>query len=313
MKNNSIIANRLQKNLKKLKSWAKEQNIEAFRLYQKDIPEYPYIIDIYKDYALVYEKGRKLDEEMAGVREKHLGEVINAIKDTLEIPEAKIIFKKREIQKGKSQYEKNDDEDERIIIKERTALFYINLYDYLDTGLFLDHRPLRKIINKESKNKRVLNLFSYTGSISIAAAQGGASHVTTVDMSNTYINWAKDNFRLNHLMINAHSFVTKNTFDFLREDQSSYDTIILDPPSFSNSKKMDGSFDVQRDHTTLIHLCMNRLTKDGTLYFSNNFRKFKLDEVLNKTYQVNDISLKTIPRDFRDLKIHNCYTLKHKS
>jgi len=311
MKNNSIIANRLIKNYKKLKSWTKQESIESFRLYEKDIPEYPYIIDVYKDYALIYEKGKKVDDDLIGTRQKHLGEIIQAVKDLLDIPESKVILKKREVQAGKSQYEQNDDEDERIIVKERNALFYINLYDYLDTGLFLDHRPLRKIINKSSKDKKVLNLFSYTGSISVAAALGGG-HVTTVDMSNTYINWSKDNFRLNHLMFSNHIFATKNTFDFLREDQSTYDIIILDPPSFSNSKKMDGTFDVQRDHAILVHLCMNRLSKNGVLYFSNNFRKFKLDDEISATYQTRDITERSIPRDFRDPKIHCLFTIEHK-
>lgn len=309
MKNNSIIANRLAKNFKKLKKWAKSEKIDAYRIYEKDIPEFPYIIDIYKDYALIYEKGKKLDIEDENLRQKHLGQIYSALSEVIGIEEANIILKKREVQKGTQQYEKNDDEDERITVQERFALFYINLYDYLDTGLFLDHRPLRKIINKESKNKKVLNLFAYTGSISVAAALGGG-HVTTVDMSNTYINWAKDNFRLNHLMFNQHNFIVKNAFEFLKEDQQKYDIIILDPPSFSNSKKMDGTFDIQRDHAGLIDLCMFRLNKGGTLYFSNNFRKFKMDEKVQEKYKIKDITLKSIPKDFRDLKIHSCFEIE---
>src|SRR5690606_33295299 len=196
----------------------------------------PYIIDVYKDHAIIYEKGLHTDLVEEEIRQKHLGEAYNAIKDVLKISEDKIVLKKREKQKGKEQYEKEDDSKNFFIVKEGPALFKINLYDYLDTGLFLDHRPLRKIIRKESKNKEVLNLFAYTGSISIAAALGGG-HVTTVDMSKTYINWAKDNFRLNHQMIDGHRFVAENAFDFLRSDESKYDIIILDPPSFSNSKR----------------------------------------------------------------------------
>lgn len=308
MENNSIIHNRLKKNHKKLKSWLKQESIEAYRLYEKDIPEYPYIVDIYKDNAVVYEKGKKLEDDEQNLRHKHLGQVFDAIKQTVGIEESKIIFKKREVQKGNFQYEKEDDEDQRIIVRERNALFYINLYDYLDTGLFLDHRPLRKMIHKEAKSKKVLNLFAYTGSISVAAALGGA-HVTTVDMSNTYINWAYDNFRLNGIQFSAHRFEAKNVFDFLKEDQGVYDIIILDPPSFSNSKKMDGTFDVQRDHKGLVDLCMNRLAEGGKLYFSNNFRKFKLDQAILDQHQVRDITKISIPRDFRDGKIHCCFEI----
>lgn len=312
MENNSIIQNRLKKNHKKLKSWLSQENIDAFRLYEKDIPEYPYIVDIYKNYALIYEKGKKLEEQEQGLRHKHLGQLFDAIKTICNIPEDRIILKKREVQKGKSQYEKEDDEDERLIVYEGKAKFYVNLYDYLDTGLFLDHRPLRKIIFKESKDKKVLNLFAYTGSISIAAALGGG-HVTTVDMSKTYINWAYDNFRLNNIQFSAHNFVAENTFDFLKKDTGSYDIIILDPPSFSNSKRMDGTFDVQRDHRGLIDLCMNRLNDNGKLYFSNNFRKFKLDSEISEQYLAKDITKKSIPRDFRDEKIHVCFEITKKS
>ncbi len=310
MKNTSIIANRMAKNLKKLKKWLDRESIQAYRLYDRDIPEYPYIVDIYSDYALVYERGKKLEDDEHSLRAKHMGEVYNAIKDVLGISEERIILKKREVQKGTFQYEKNDDEDERITVKERKFLYHINLYDYLDTGLFLDHRPLRNIIYKDSKNKKVLNLFAYTGSISVAAAMGGA-HVTTVDMSNTYLNWAKDNFRLNHIQFSSHSFVKANTFDFLRSDQDKYDIIICDPPSFSNSKSMDGTFDVGRDHAGLILMCMNRLKDDGILYFSNNLRSFRMDKEILEKYKVKDITLKSIPQDFRDLKIHTCFEIKN--
>lgn len=311
MDNNSIIHNRLKKNFKKLKGWLKQESIEAYRLYEKDIPEYPYIVDIYKNYAVIYEKGKKLEDEEMGMRQKHLNQVFSAISSAIGIEDDHIILKKREVQKGKSQYEKNDDEDERIVVRERSSSFYVNLYDYLDTGLFLDHRPLRKKINAEAKGKEVLNLFSYTGSISVAAALGGAT-VTTVDMSKTYINWAYDNFRLNGIQFSAHHFIAKNTFDFLKEDQKQYDIIVLDPPSFSNSKRMDGTFDIQRDHAGLIDLSMLRLKESGKLYFSNNFRKFKLDDKIKEQYSVKDISQSSIPRDFRDQKIHQCFEITKK-
>jgi 23S rRNA (cytosine1962-C5)-methyltransferase/23S rRNA (guanine2445-N2)-methyltransferase / 23S rRNA (guanine2069-N7)-methyltransferase len=309
MKNNSIIANRMAKNFKKIRKWLDKESIQAFRLYDRDIPEFPYIVDIYLNYAVVFERGKKLEEEELNLRAKHIGALFEAIKEVMDIPEERIVLKRREVKEGTEQYEKEDDENEKLTIKERKALFYVNLYDYLDTGLFLDHRPLRKMMLENSTDKEVLNLFAYTGSISVAAALGGG-HVTTVDMSNTYLNWAKDNFRLNHLMFKDHIFIKQNAFDFLRSDQKKYDTIICDPPSFSNSKSMDGTFSVGRDHAGLIQMCINLLKDDGVLYFSTNLRKFRLDEEVSKSFKVKDITLRTIPQDYRDLKVHTCFEIR---
>jgi len=311
MENSSIIENRLRKNHKKLAKWLAKEQIAAYRIYDKDIPEYPYIVDVYNNFALVFEKGKKLDDSEQNLRSKHMNELFSAITEVLGIKDADIILKKREIQKGVQQYEQIDKSENLIQVYEHSAKLHINLYDYLDTGLFLDHRPLRKIIKTTAKDKKVLNLFSYTGSISVMAALGGG-HVTTVDMSKTYVNWSMDNFRLNSITIRDHVFVMKNAFDFLKENQHKYDIIILDPPSFSNSKRMDGTFDVQRDHPGLIDLCMNRLSADGVLYFSNNNRKFKMDSKTSGQYFVKDITKKTIPQDFRDLKIHQCYEIRAK-
>ncbi len=299
----------MAKNFKKLRKWLDKESIQAFRLYDRDIPEYPYIVDIYLNNAVVFERGKKLEDEELNLRAKHIGAVFEAIKEVMNIPEERIILKRREVKEGIEQYEKEDDEGEKLTVKERKCLFYVNLYDYLDTGLFLDHRPLRKMVNETSKDKEVLNIFAYTGSISVAAAIGGG-HVTTVDMSNTYLNWAKDNFRLNHLMFKDHIFVKQNAFDFLRSDRKKYDTIICDPPSFSNSKSMDGTFSVGRDHAGLIQMCMNLLKDDGLLYFSTNLRNFRLDTEVSETFKVKDITLKSIPQDYRDLKVHTCFEIK---
>jgi 23S rRNA (cytosine1962-C5)-methyltransferase len=306
---NSIVANRMAKNYKKLRKWLDRESIQAFRLYDRDIPEIPYIIDIYSNYAVVFERGKKLDDDELGLRAKHLGAIYEAIKLVMGIPEENIIFKKREVQKGEFQYEKEDDEDKRMTIKEGKCLFAVNLSDYLDTGLFLDHRSLRKKINETSKDKQVLNLFAYTGSHSVAAALGGAT-VTTVEMSNTYLNWTKDNFRLNHLMIRDHIFHKQNTFDFLKEDPHFYDMIICDPPSFSNSKSMNGSFSVGRDHAGLLKMCMNRLKEDGVLHFSTNLRSFRLDQEIKDQFLVRDLTVKSIPLDYRDQKIHTCFEIR---
>lgn len=311
MQTNTPFSNRITKNLRKISKWLNSEKIEAYRIYDKDIPEFPYIVDIYKDHAIVYERGLSSQKVSPDVRNKHLNQVFAAIENTLKISSNKIVLKQRQVQKGAQQYEKISSTNNRFIVKEGELDFYVNLYDYLDTGLFLDHRPLRKMILESSNNKKVLNLFAYTGSISVAAACSGGK-VTTVDMSNTYINWSKDNFRLNDLRIDDHKFVRENVFDFLRQAQEKFDTIILDPPSFSNSKKMQGSFDVQRDHTGLIHMCMKCLTKDGVLFFSNNNRKFKIDVEISSRYAVKDITNFTIPKDFRDRKIHHCFKISNR-
>lgn len=308
MQTNTPFSNRITKNLRKISKWLKRERIEAYRLYDKDIPEFPYIVDIYRDYAIIYERGISSQKVSPDIRNKHLNQVFAAIENVLKISSDKIVLKQRQVQKGSQQYEKINTTNNRLIVSEGELDFYVNPFDYLDTGLFLDHRSLRRVVLESNNNKKVLNLFAYTGSISVAAACSGAT-VTTVDMSNTYINWAKDNFRLNDLRIDDHKFVRENVFDFLRQVREKFDTIILDPPSFSNSKKMQGSFDVQRDHSGLIHMCMKCLNQDGVLFFSNNNRKFKIDAEISNQYEVKDITDSTIPKDFRDRKIHCCFKI----
>ncbi|MCO4754081.1 MAG: class I SAM-dependent methyltransferase [Bacteriovoracaceae bacterium] len=314
MEDKTTIQNRLLKNFKKLKKWINQNNIEAYRLYDKDIPQYPYIIDIYKDSAIVWEKGKKLEptEENQSKVEQHRSDIIQAIQQSMGIERSNIYLKVRQVQKGKNQYETITSQDQTMVVTENGCKYKVNLTDYLDSGLFLDHRPMRETFREISRNKSVLNLFCYTGSFSIASALG-KGQVTSVDMSKTYLNWAKDNFRLNNLTIGSHRFFHSDTFEFLKSDDETYDLIFCDPPSFSNSKRMEGSFDVQRDHTGLVRLCMARLNKGGELYFSNNFRKFKIDEELLREFEIKDISLKTIPRDFTDLKIHHCFKITAKN
>lgn len=309
MENNIAIKNRLLKNFKRLQSYVKQEKLQAYRLYDRDIPEYPYIVDFFGDYAIIYERGLKDELVPEATRTKHFEELVDSLQSDFKKSDDLIIFKKRERQKGKEQYEKHGVRNDFFEIKEGNFSFWINPYDYLDVGLFLDHRPLRKMLNKSSKGKKILNLFSYTGSISVACALGGG-RVTSVDLSNTYSLWAMDNFRLNDIDPKLHTFVVQDVFQFLKNDKNFYDIIILDPPSFSNSKKIEGSFDVQRDHLALVQLCMNRLAQDGVLYFSNNHRKFKLADEIKDLYEVKDISQKTIPPDFRDEKIHKCFEIK---
>ncbi len=305
-----MLQNRVIKNHKKLKKYLKTDNIEAYRLYDRDMPEYPFIIDILKDYVDIYEKGKTgVDEQ---TRQTTTTIVKNAL-NNIGFSNDKIILKTRSSKTEKTQYEKFDNRQEFFPIQEGKMKFWLNPFDYLDYGLFLDHRPLRKDFAKQNQSLKALNLFAYTGSISVALALGG-SIVTTVDMSNTYVNWAQQNFLLNELDILEHEFIRADVLKWINIQQTgTYDLIILDPPTFSNSKKMQSSFDVQRDQVELVTKCMKLLSPDGELIFSNNKRNFKLEATLSEKFDVQDISLQTIPLDFRDQKIHKCFKIRFNS
>lgn len=304
-----MIKNRLEKNYKKLKSWSERHQIEAFRLYDRDIPEYPFIVDVYKDRYVIYDKSEFFKDK----DKNHLPHVVEALKALFKCTDEKIVIKKRERQEGLKQYEKLDAKEETFVVRESQALFKINLYDYLDTGLFLDHRPMRQKVFKTAGDKKFLNLFCYTGSVSVFAALAGA-RTTSVDMSQTYLRWAQDNFELNDIDLGAHSFINADVLEWLRtsRDQKSFDMVFLDPPTFSNSKKMEDTFEVERDQDFLVDSCMSMLNDGGTLYFSNNKRKFKLSANILSKYTVKDISEDSIPQDFHDKKIHNCFEIKNK-
>jgi 23S rRNA (cytosine1962-C5)-methyltransferase/23S rRNA (guanine2445-N2)-methyltransferase / 23S rRNA (guanine2069-N7)-methyltransferase len=307
MADQKIIQNRIEKNYKHRLKWARRSGIEAFRIYEKDIPEFPFIVDIYGPYAVVFHKG---DDEIDAEKPEHFDYILSAVKNVLNIPEANLIIKERS-RKRDGQYEKLNELQEYISVKEHQASFLINLHDYLDTGLFLDHRPMRQIIYKEAKGKKVLNLFSYTGSVSVMAALGGASHVTSVDMSQTYQEWARKNFSHNNISLKEHNFIVQSAMEYLEKANTKFDLIFLDPPTFSNSKKMTEDFEVEKDHVNLIKQCLNILSLEGTLYFSNNKRKFKLDPIVSTLCNIVDVTPKTIPEDFRDQKIHHCYKITH--
>lgn len=304
-----MIKNRLEKNYKKLKAWAERNKIEAFRVYDRDIPEYPYIVDLYKDHVLIYDKTDPFKDK----DKNFLPHVIEASKILFKVDEANILVKKRERQEGNNQYEKLDSTDQSFVVRESQALLKVNLKDYLDTGLFLDHRPIRQTIFKGAAGKRFLNLFCYTGSVSVFAALAGAS-TTNVDMSKNYISWAQDNFDLNNIDLGDHSFIVANALQWMHEhrQQRKWDMIFLDPPTFSNSKKMSEDFEVERDQGFLIDTAMSMLKPDGILYFSNNKRKFKLESRMMNDYQIKDMSLESIPQDFHDKKIHQCYEIRMK-
>lgn len=302
-----MIKNRLEKNLKKLRPWAERHQIEAYRVYDRDIPEYPFIVDIYKNYYLIHDRRDFIKDK----DKDHLPHVIQALKTLFACNDEQIIFKQRQRQEGLNQYEKLGQENRSLIVQESQARFKVNLWDYLDTGLFLDHRPIRQTIYKKSAQKRFLNLFCYTGAVSVFAALGKAT-TTSVDMSQTYIKWAQENFELNALNLTDHQFIQADVIEWLRTQKPAplYDMIFLDPPTFSNSKRMDGTFEVERDQEFLIESCMNLLAPQGVLYFSNNKRKFKLAENLLQKYLIRDITKESIPMDFHDQKIHCCFEIR---
>lgn len=306
-----MIENRILKNFNKLKAWSEKHKIEAYRIYDRDIPEFPFIVDRYKDYFVIHDKSQSIDAE-----KNHLPLLLTALKNIFKINDDKhILFKQRRQQKGFDQYQKLSDENKKIVVLENGIPLLVNLWDYLDTGLFLDHRPMRYQFLKATQTKRFLNLFCYTGSVSVMAALSGAT-TFSVDMSGTYLDWAKENFKQNNLEIKDHFFFEEDVLEFIKncknwpEFKASFDTIFLDPPTFSNSKKMEGTFEVERDQELLVESLMPLLKPDGILYFSNNKRDFKISKKLESEYQIKNITAKTIPIDFHDQKIHHCFEIK---
>jgi len=309
----SAFANRLKKNLQGLKSWVKQNNIEAYRAYDADIPEYNVAVDVYPSHAVIYEYAapKNVDEKVA---EKRLQDVITLTAQTLDVAPENVAVKVRKRQKGENQYEVLSRQDRVMEVNEFGAKFKVNLFDYLDTGLFLDHRLARRYIQENAKDKRFLNLFSYTGSASVHAALGGAKSVVTVDMSRTYLKWAEENFALNNLKSPRYRFEQADCLKWLEHAQGQYDLIFLDPPTFSNSKRMQAVFDVQRDHIQLFSWVKKILSSNGTLLFSNNKRGFEIDELglMGLGLKAQCISDKTISPDFkRNKQIHNSWLITH--
>lgn len=318
-----MLVNRLQKNLKQLEKWAKKNNVTSYRLYDADMPEYSAAIDIYRGrtqpnrpetlfaHVQEYAAPKSVDEEKAAAR---FAEIEQAVPFALDIPDANISYKQRRRNRGISQYEKLNERPTGDVfsVQEGTARLHINLWQYLDTGLFLDHRPVRLMIANMAKDKRFLNLFCYTATASVHAAMGGARYTVSVDMSNTYLNWARKNFALNGLSESRNRLEQADCLQWLEDNNQQFDLILLDPPSFSNSKRMEDVLDVQRDHVAMIHHAMRALSEEGTLIFSNNLRSFKLDEAALTAYRIENITNKTIDEDFkRNAKIHQCWLIRH--
>lgn len=306
-------ANRLRKNLKKLEKWARQEGIACYRLYDADLPEYNVAVDRYGEWVVVQEYAPPKTIDAAKARQR-LFDVIGATLSVLELPANRLVLKTRERQKGKNQYQKLGEKGDFFEVQEYNARLLVNLTDYLDTGLFLDHRIARHMLGKMSKDKDFLNLFSYTGTASVHAGLGGARSTTTVDMSRTYLEWAERNLRLNGLTGRQHRLMQADCLSWLRESDETFDLIFIDPPTFSNSKRMEEDFDVQRDHIMLMRNLKRLLRAGGTVMFSNNKRGFKMDleGLASLGLKAQDITQKTLSQDFaRNRQIHNCWLITH--
>ncbi len=307
----SAFSNRLRKNYRHWSKWARRNEISCYRLYDRDVPEYPFVIDLYGDQVHLQEveTGWQIEDDLYRA---WLDSVVAACAEVLQLPAAAIHLKQRRRQKGLDQYEKTGQVGEDFVVEEGGLKFSVNLDQYLDVGLFLDHRNTRAMVRQEAKGKHFLNLFAYTGSFTVYAAHGGAASSVTVDMSNTYQAWTQRNLQLNGLAGPQHQLVRADVFRYLDEAVAAgqqFDLIVMDPPTFSNSAKMQGVLDVQRDHVWLIDQCLSLLSANGVLYFSNNLRSFVFDERLPDRCQAVEISSRSVPEDFRNKKIHRCWKI----
>lgn len=315
-----MVANRLRKNLKKLAPWLKREGVSCYRAYDADLPEYSAAIDVYAaaDSALAEDRGLWLHvQEYQAPRDipeettrRRLSELLQAAMAVFELPRARIALKTRAPQTRTSRYQKQDLRGHWLPVEEDGLKLQVNLFDYLDTGLFLDHRPARRLIRQQARGKRVLNLFCYTGVASVHAAAGGAASTTSVDLSATYLEWAARNLGMNGYTGERHRLIQADVLAWLAQNRERFELIFCDPPTFSNSARA-ADFDMQRDHARLIRLCMDRLVPGGQLLFSNNFRRFRMDAGIEADFQVEEIGAPSVPPDFaRDPKIHRAFWIR---
>jgi 23S rRNA (guanine2445-N2)-methyltransferase / 23S rRNA (guanine2069-N7)-methyltransferase len=311
-----MFANRLRKNLKLLGSWAERERIECFRVYDADMPEYAFAIDLYgregrHAYVQEYAPPKSIDRE--GARERRR-EVLAVLPDVLEVPLTQVHSRVRRPQKGREQYEQRESAAERHVVREGGLKFWVNFRDYLDTGLFLDHRIVRQLVRESARGADFLNLFCYTGSATVYAAAGGARSTSSVDLSNTYLEWARANLLLNGFGGPEHELIRADCLQWLQAQEvwgARFDLIFVDPPTFSNSKRMEGVLDVQRDHVGMIRRSLKLLRPGGRLIFSANYTRFKLDAAALADLRVEDITAATIPKDFeRHASVHRCYLIR---
>ena len=307
-----MFTNRLSKVYKHVGKQAKKQGITCYRVYDHDIPEFPLCIEFYEDnlYIAEYKRRHNMTEEE---HELWLEEVIVLVSELLQVHPDNIYLRQRQRKPGRlGQYQRVAEKEEFFTVNENGLQFKVNLTDYLDTGLFLDHRVTRSMVREQAADKRVLNLFCYTGSFSVYAAAGNAAKVTSVDLSKTYLAWARDNMKLN-------GFLKSATDDFVHADvmqwlggiaPDSYDLIVMDPPTFSNSKRMKDFLDIQRDHVLLINQVMSSLANGGVLFFSTNFTRFQLDRDNIRAQVIKDITRLTTPFDFQGKLKRWCFRME---
>lgn len=306
-----MFRNRLLKMFRHTAKLAKRQGITCYRIYDHDLPEFPFCIELYEDkvYLAEYQRRHGMSEEE---HEAWLESCVPVISGILDVPDDRIYFRQRRRKAGRQdQYEKLAGEQEFFEVREAGLSFKVNLTDYLDTGLFLDHRITRGMVREEAAGRRVLNLFCYTGSFSVYAAAGGAVAVDSVDLSKTYLGWAEANMELNVPIDPARQrFIHADVLQWLDEvPAGSYDLVILDPPTFSNSKRMKDFLDIQRDHAELINKTLRAMTAGGTLYFSTNYRKFQLEADKINAAAIKDITKATTPFDFQGKLFRWCYRI----
>jgi len=306
-----MFRNRLAKVYRHIGKQAKRLGITCYRVYDHDLPEFPFCIEFYGDklYVAEYKRRHNMTEEE---HDEWMEKSIEVICEILSVSKENIFLKLRQRKPGRlGQYQKFDEVQHEFVIEENGLKFIVNLSDYLDTGLFLDHRLTRERVRTEAKDKKVLNLFAYTGSFSVYAAAGRASEVVTVDLSKTYLNWAERNMQLNGLSNEStYKFIHADVLQYLKTLPSAYfDLIVMDPPTFSNSKRMEDFLDIQRDHVELINNCMAGLKAGGILYFSTNFRRFALDKESIKADSVKDITKATTPFDFAGRLFRYCFQI----
>jgi 23S rRNA (cytosine1962-C5)-methyltransferase len=307
-----MFENRLRKNVKHFRKWARARGLTAYRVYDRDVPEYTYAVDVYADrvHLVEYPRRRALKS-----LEEQRAEVLATVTAVLEVPPERIHVKTHLPQPwGRSQYGRVGEGTERLVVEEQGLKFWVNLGDYLDTGLFMDHRLTRARVRDEAKGRSFLNLFCYTGAFTVYAAAGGASRTLSVDLSNTYLDWAEENLALNGLSDTRHTLLRADAMawvqDQRREPGQLFDLVVCDPPSFSTSKKMQGSFNVQRDHVRLLEGIRELMAPGGVLYFSTNFLGFELKDTAVRGYEgVEELTPGSIPEDFQRQEIHRCWRL----
>ena len=308
-----MFENRLRKNARHFRKWAKTRGLTAFRVYDRDIPEYPYAVDLYGDRVHLVEYPRRRALKQGGLEEQR-AEVLAAVSAVLEVPPGHISVKTHLPQPwGRAQYGRQGEAGERLVVEEQGLKFWVNLGDYLDTGLFMDHRLTRARVRDEARGKRFLNLFCYTGAFTVYAAAGGAVSTLSVDLSNTYLDWLEDNLELNGLSAARHTLLRADALAWVeaqRAEPERYDLVVCDPPSFSTSKRMKGTLDVQRDQVRLLQSLRELLAPGGILYFSTNFLGFELKESAVRDYaQHEELTPGSLPEDFQRKEIHRCWRL----